>query len=583
MPFSQDFLDELARRNDIVDVVSGYVALTKRSGANQFGLCPFHGEKTPSFSVNADKQIYHCFGCGKGGSVINFIMEIENLSFPDAVQFLARRAGMEVPQDGYDADRGRRSRMLELNRDAARYFHSQLIAPSGAPAQDYVRRRGIVSMVKPFGLGYAPDGWQGLTDAMTAKGYTRQELIDAGLARVGKKGGLYDYFRDRLMFPVIDVRGSVIGFSGRILSDGEPKYLNSPDTSVYSKSRSLFALNLAKKSKNGYILLAEGNIDVVSLHQAGFDSAVASLGTSLTADQARLIARYTDQVIIAYDADAAGQKAAQRAIGILQPLDLKIKVLKIPGAKDPDEFIQEKGPQAFRELIERSGNQIEYRLEETAAQFDLSTDEGRLGYLRAAARLIASLPGSVEREIYGVRAAEKVGVSRDAFLTEVARIRRQNAAAARKKETRDATAPLQAAQPKDRSLRFTNVRSAVAEEGVLALMCQYPEQFGDLPLTADDFTSPALGKLYEALAGQIGRNRSVSLAALSQQFSPEEMTLLTGICQRSELPAHAAEQAMKDYINKIQAEKDKAARGRDMRAYAEKLKQRKGYGHKDGS
>ena len=582
MPFSEDFLEELSRRNDIVDVVSSYVPLTKRSGANQFGLCPFHGEKTPSFAVNGEKQIYHCFGCGKGGGVINFIMEIENLSFPDAVQFLARRAGMEVPQDDFDPNRGKRTRMLELNRDAARFFHSQLVAPSGAAGQAYVQKRGIVSMVKPFGLGLAPDGWQGLTDAMLQKGYSRQELLDAGLARVGKNGGLYDYFRNRLMFPVIDVRGSVIGFSGRILDDGEPKYLNSPDTLVYSKSRSLFALNLAKKSKNGYILLAEGNIDVVSLHQAGFDSAVASLGTSLTPDQARLISRYTSQVVIAYDSDAAGQKAAQRAIGILQPLDLKIKVLRVPGAKDPDEFIQARGPQAFRDLIERSGNQVEYRLEQTAAEFDLASDDGRVGYLKAAAKLIAALPGGVEREIYGLRAAEKAGVSKDAFLGEVARVRRQNASAARKQLDREAAAPLRTVQPKSRELRYENVRSAMAEEGVLNLLCRFPEQFGSLPLRGEDFTSPALGGLYEAVSQQARQGRSVSLAALSQRFSPEEMTLLAGILQHDEIPPEAAQQAMGDYINKIRAEKDRASQADDLREYAERLKQTKGYGHKDG-
>ena len=578
MPFSEDFLDELCRRNDIVDVVSGYVALTKHSGANQFGLCPFHGEKTPSFSVNRDKQIFHCFGCGKGGNVIGFIMDIESLSFPDAVQFLAKRAGMEVPEDDYDPNRNRRTRLLELNRDAARFFRERLLESEGAPAQDYVRRRGIVRMVKPFGLGFAPDSWEALTSAMLRKGYTRQELVDGGLSRVGKNGGLYDYFRNRLMFPVIDVRGGVIGFSGRILDDGEPKYLNSPDTLVYSKSRSLFALNLAKKSKSGYILLAEGNIDVVSLHQAGFDSAVASLGTSLTPDQARLMSRYTSQVIIAYDNDSAGQKAAQRAIGILQPLDLKIKVVKIPGAKDPDEFIQQKGAQAFRDLIERSGNQMEYRLEQTAAQFDLTTDEGRLGYLRDAAKLIASLPGSVEREIYGIRAAEKAGVSAEAFLAEVVRVRRQNAAAAKKKQAREASAPLRNAQPKSRQLRYENVRSAVAEEGVVSLLCRFPELFGQLPLTQEDFTSPVLGRFYGAILARLQAGQSVSLAALGEQFSPDEISLLTELMLRDELPAAAARQAMDDYIKKIRTEKDRADRASDMRAYAEKLKKMKGYG-----
>ena len=580
MPFSEEFLEELNRRNDIVDVVSAYVPLTKRSGSNRFGLCPFHGEKTPSFSVNADRQIYHCFGCGKGGNVINFIMEIENLSFPDAVQFLARRAGMEVPQDDYDPNRGKRARMLELNREAARFFHDRLMEPGGAPGQAYAEKRGIVPMVTRFGLGYAPDSWQALTDAMTKKGFTRQELIDAGLARVGKSGGLYDYFRGRLMFPVIDVRGSVIGFSGRILSDGEPKYLNSPDTLVYSKSRSLFALNLAKKSKSGYILLAEGNIDVVSLHQAGFDSAVASLGTSLTADQARLIARYASgkQVVIAYDNDAAGRKAAQRAIGILQPLDLRIKIIQIPGSKDPDEYIRANGPTAFKNLIEHSGNQAEYRLEQTAAEYDLTTDEGRVNYLKAAAKLVASFPGSVEREIYGIRAAEKAGVSKDAFLAEVARLRRQGAAAAKKKLDRDASSPLRSAQPQSRSLRFQNVPSAMAEEGVLNLLCRFPEQFSGLALTGEDFTSPVLGALFDRVMARVRQGRSVSVASLGEQFSPEEMGLLAGILQQDGGTAASAAQAMDDYINKIRSEREKASPAGDLRDYANKLKQTKGYG-----
>ncbi len=588
MPIPESFLEELAERNDIVEVVSGYVRLTRRSGANQFGLCPFHSEKTPSFSVNSERQIYHCFGCGKGGGVVNFIMEIENLSFRDAVEFLARRVGMEVPEDGADENRGRRARMLELNRDAARFFYSQLVSPEGRAAREYVKKRGITDMVKPFGLGFAPDSWDSLIRAMTAKGYNRAELVEAGLARTrrsgeGKSGGVYDYFRNRLMFPVIDVRGSVIGFSGRILGAGEPKYLNSPDTLVYSKARSLFALNLAKKSKSGYILLAEGNIDVVSLHQAGFDSAVASLGTSLTSDQARLLSRYTEEIVIAYDADAAGQKAAGRAIDILKNLDVRVKVLQIPGAKDPDEFIQTKGPQAFRELIEKSGNQIEYRLQQAETAYPLDTDEGRVGYLKEAAKLIASLPSSIDREIYGMRAAEKAGVSREAVLSEAEQIRRRNAARARKQRDREATAPLKAFQPGSRELRYDNVPSAAAEEGVIFLLAQYPEQFGSLPLRGEDFSSEALGRIYDALTEQIRAGSSVSLTVMGERFSPDEMSLLTRILNNKKISSSAADAAMGDYIRKIQEEKAKAAGGDDLLAYAEKMKQRKGYGSNHGS
>ena len=283
MAFSESFLTELVERNDIVDVVSGYVRLSKKSGSNMFGLCPFHSEKTPSFSVSPDKQIYHCFGCGKGGGVINFIMEIENLGFRDAVEFLARRAGMQMPEEENDKESQKRARMLALNKDAAHFFYEQLYSPAGRPGLEYMQGRRIGrAAATNFGLGFAPDTWDSLRNAMKAKGYTDFELFDAGLVRKGKSGGFYDTFRSRLMFPVIDVRGNVIGFSGRIIGDGEPKYMNSPETLVFNKSRNLFALNLAKKSKSGYIILSEGNIDVVSLHQAGFDSAVASLGTSLT-------------------------------------------------------------------------------------------------------------------------------------------------------------------------------------------------------------------------------------------------------------------------------------------------------------
>ncbi|MGX8698651.1 MAG: DNA primase, partial [bacterium] len=388
LPIPESFIEELVARSDIEDVVSDYVQLTKRSGANRFGLCPFHSEKTPSFAVNPAKQIFHCFGCGKGGGVINFIMEAENLSYPDAVAFLARRAGMEVPEDGSSKEeRSRRARLLELNREAARFFYAQLSQPEGAAAIRYIQKRDIApQMVKRFGLGAAPDSWSALTDALKRRGYSEVELVEAGLAKRGQKGGVYDTFRNRLMFPVIDVRGSVIGFSGRTLGDGEKeaKYLNSPDTPIFQKSRNLFALNLAKKSKMGILILAEGNIDVVSLHQAGFDCAVASLGTSLTEEQARLMSKYAKEVVIAYDADGAGQKAAQRAIGIFRNTGLNVRILRVEGAKDPDEFLKANGRDAFALLLEKSANDVDYRLEAIARGADLTTEDGRLSYLREA-------------------------------------------------------------------------------------------------------------------------------------------------------------------------------------------------------
>ena len=342
-------------------------------------------------------------------------------------------------------------------------------------------------MVTAFGLGFAPDGWSGLLDAMRAKGYTDYEMFDAGLVRRGKSGGFYDTFRGRLMFPVIDVRGNVIGFSGRILGDGEPKYMNSPETLVFNKSRNLFALNLAKKSKSGYIILSEGNIDVVSLHQAGFDSAVASLGTSLTPEQARMLSRYTNEVIIAYDNDGAGMKASQRAIGILEKLDLKVKVLQMSGAKDPDEFIKLKGADAFRNLIDGAENQVDYRLRAVTQKYELSSDEQKVEFLKEASELVAKLPGAVERQVYAMRVASMAGVSADVVTAEVERRRKSSSPARTATRGASRAAPSGRASPRSAAFRYDNPASAVAEEGVIRLLYLEPELISQPLPAAEDF------------------------------------------------------------------------------------------------
>ena len=579
--FSEQFLQELSERNDIVDVVSGYVQLTKRSGSNLFGLCPFHSEKTPSFSVAPDKQIYHCFGCGKGGSVIGFIMEIENLSFPDAVGFLARRAGMAMPEERDDNGVSkRRERMLSLNRDAARFFHEQLKTPAGGVARDYIARRGLTGRtVTNFGLGFAPNTWSSLTDAMKQKGYSERELFEAGLVRQGKSGrGCYDTFRNRLMFPVIDVRGNVIGFSGRILDDGEPKYMNSPETLVFSKSHNLFALNLAKKSKSGYLILAEGNIDVASLHQAGFDSAVASLGTSLTPEQARLMSRYVSEVVIAYDNDGAGQKAAQRAIGILEKLDVRVRVLRMDGAKDPDEYIAKFGADAFRNLLDRSENHVEYRLDSLKANYDLAVDEQKIAYLKEAADVVAQLPGEVEREVYAMRLSEQTGVPKTAVLDEVKRARSRRMRRARREEQREQLRPAHAMQRQPSGVRYEDPRAASAEEGIVRLVYLDPGLFRSAsPPEPTLFTVPELRHIYEALLEKAQRGESANLAALSAVLTPQEVSLLTGIIQRPEELSNASK-ALADYIDILQTQRCAAENPDDLRALAARYKQKKGYG-----
>ena len=537
-----------------------------------FGLCPFHSEKTPSFSVSPDKQIYHCFGCGKGGGVISFIMEIENLSFPEAVAFLARRANMTLPEQENDRESKKRARMLALNRDAARFFYEQLNSPAGERARQYMARRGIAKgTAVNFGLGCAPDDWGALERAMREKGYTDYELFDAGLIKKGRNGGWYDAFRDRLMFPVIDVRGNVIGFSGRLLGENGPKYLNSPETSVFNKGSNLFALNLAKKSKRGYILLTEGNIDVVSLHQAGFDSAVASLGTSLTAEQARLISRYTDQVIIAYDNDGAGQKAAQRAIAILEKLDLKVKVLQMSGAKDPDEFIKLKGPEAFAKLIEGSENQMEYRLGQIAGKYDLSVDAQKLDYLREAEELLARRPSAAEREIYCRRIASEVGISPEVLIGEVNARRKRILRSAEKAEGRGTA---RGAPDTRAAIRYDDPASAVAEEGVIRLLYLEPELCASPRLpAAEEFSSPELGRIYSVLLARLREGRAVTADVLGAELDAREVSQLVGILQKPEALSNSG-RALDDYINRIRERRRDKAQGLDpMEIYRQRQKE----------
>ncbi|MBQ8929981.1 MAG: DNA primase [Oscillospiraceae bacterium] len=583
MAFSESFLDELIARNDIVDVVGSYVQLTKRSGSNQFGLCPFHNEKTPSFSVSSDKQIYHCFGCGKGGGVINFIMEIEGLSFRDAVEFLAKRSGMQMPEDDVPPEqRGRRQRLLELNKDAARFFYENLSRPEGQAALEYINRRGISkAMVKRFGLGYALDGWHNLIEAMTLKGYSKRDLLEAGLAKE-KKGSVYDVFRNRLMFPVIDIRGSVVAFSGRIIGEGEPKYLNSPDTPVFSKSRNLFALNLAKKSKAGMLILAEGNVDVVSLHQAGFDCAVASLGTALTREQVKLMERYTENVVLAYDADAAGVKAAQRAISLFENTGINVKVLKIPDGKDPDEFIKKHGSDSFRVLLEQSDNHIDYRIMAIMGKYDLNTDEGKIGFLHEATQMLSGLNSSIEREVYGAKVAQYAGVTPEAVKLEVGKAFKRRLRQEKRQAERSEMRVENTYQPDDQSIRYKNVRSAAAEEGVIRLLLLdggLIRSVGDLK--GSEFSAPFLGAVFDKICEKLRAHETVTVSSLAAQLEPAQASRLSVIIGKPEVLSEA-EKSMADYIDKIRTEQIRSRGEQDLLAISKKYRQTKGYGEHNG-
>lgn len=583
MPIPESFIEALTERCDIVQEVSRYVSLTKK-GANLFGLCPFHNEKTPSFSVSPDKQIYHCFGCGKGGGVINFIMEIENLSYPEAIRFLAERAGMTVPEDGQDQELGQlRKRMYALNRDAARWFHSNLSSPGGAAAAAYLEKRQISRKTAVrFGLGCTLEGWDNLLRAMSGLGYTEDELVRAGLAVSGKKGGAYDKFRDRLMFPVLDIRGQVLGFSGRALKeDQEPKYLNSPETLVFAKRRSLFGINLAKNTKRDSILLVEGNVDVVTLHQAGFDNAVAAMGTALTTEQTRLISRFAHEIVLCYDNDAAGRKATERSLDLLKDSELTVKVLKLPDRVvngvatkvDADDFIRMNGPEAFEKLLKGSGGGMEYRLLQLAASADLSTDEGRVEYLRAACERIAALSSSVEREVWSRRAAEQAGVSPEAVMRESERMRKRLRSGEKKQYERAASRPAAQAQPQGKSIRYDNIVSARAEETVIRLLLQDPSLSEGCTLPAEEFSSPFLQSLYGEICRRHAEGMSLSVPVLMTGLSEEEAAQLTQILQSQDAPG-SAKTALADCLRVIHAESVK--RSGDLSAITELMKNKRG-------
>ena len=586
---SPAFMDELIARNDIVDVVGGYVSLTPKGGS-YWGCCPFHNEKTPSFHVLPDKQFYHCFGCKKGGGVINFVMEIENLSYIDAVHFLARRVNMEVPDDRENAEtERRRRRLLELNRDAARWYYQVLQSPDGAAVRAYLDKRAISRKIAVrFGMGASLNRWDALLRAMTAKGYTKQELLTAGLIVANKNGSFYDKFRNRLMLPVIDVRGNVVGFGSRVIDKSEPKYMNSTETPVYSKRRVLYGLNLAKTTKRPNMILCEGNLDVVTLHQAGFDNAVASMGTALTTEQIRLLGRYTKELVLCYDNDKAGQLATQRALQMLDSTDFTVRVLTLPQRlvdgeyvkQDADDFIKYQGAPAFENLLSGSGNGVEFRLSQVAAKYDLKSDQGRIDYTAEVTQVLAELNSPVEREIYAGRAAEAAGLTPEAMRQEVERVARRRRYKDRKKQERKELNPTLQAQPAAYGNRYDNIRSAMAEEGVIRLLYLEPALFGDAPpLSAEDFSSPMLGRIFAAMWPR--RHDRSGVSALTGELTGDEMSHLTTLLQKPESTANAS-QALADYIRVIREEQAKRdGSGLDPLLLAkETFKDKKRYGGK---
>lgn len=555
----EQFIDELIARSDIADVVSDYVRLILKDG-NMWGLCPFHEEKTPSFSVNRDKQIFKCFGCGKGGGVINFIMSIENMSYPEAIRFLAKRLGMEVPEtDQCNAPQKKIRRAIEANTAAARFYRNYLTGPKGQSAREYLAQRKISpEFAARFGLGAAPGEWDALTKALTAQGFTTEELLDAGLVIKDSMGKVYDKFRSRLMFPVIDVRGEVVGFTSRLLPGQEgAKYLNSPDTICFKKGQLINALNYAKNTQRPYLVLTQEVIDVITLHQAGFDNAICTIGTTLTADHARIIARYTRELVLCCDNnDEAGKKATDRTLEVLEGADLKVRILQLsddaeegdkPPKRDPDDFIKEFGPRAFEQRLEGSVQQNDYKVEALLSRSDLSTEEGRQKFLLAAVETVGRMSSPIERELAGSKVAKAAGISEIAFAQEVERWRKSQRWKDRQSKDQ---AP---GQPESRHLRYNNLRSALAEEGVLRLLVLDPTFFDRIDLTPEEFSCELLGRVYGLWQDAYDQGLDVQLSSLKGNLNRAEMEQIAQIFSTPE-PLVDADEAMEGYIRIIREE-----------------------------
>ena len=428
--FPDDWIDEVVSRNDIVDVVSEYVVL-KPSGRGYFGLCPFHNEKTASFHVSPERQIYHCFGCGEGGNVISFVMGIEHMEFVEAMKHLAERAGVPLPDntdtdtEDYRKKKEERQQLYEMNKECARYYHQMLLGDEGKEALAYLNSRGLdMRIIRSFGLGFAPDRWESAREYLKSRGYDDKQLLDAGITVENtEKGRIYDRFRNRVIFPIINIRGLVLGFGGRVMDASLPKYLNSPDSPTFNKSVSLFGLNLAGKIRPlEYLIIVEGYMDVIAMHQFGFPQTVASLGTSLTEEQAKLMRRYTSDVYVAYDGDAAGQKATLRALDILKDASCRVRVMQFPGGLDPDEVLKQYGPEYFKKLMDRSLSLVDYRLARLREKHDLDTTDGKVDFATEAAEVLARVDNPIERDTHIQELESLLGIKSRAIYDQINRI-----------------------------------------------------------------------------------------------------------------------------------------------------------------
>ena len=556
MALSDSFLQELKMKTDIEDVISTYVTL-KRRGATLVGLCPFHNEKTPSFTVYPATQSFYCFGCGAGGDAITFVKKIENLDYLDAVKTLAQRAGLQMPQEGFDDSLSkRRRRILEMNREAARFYHSVLLSPEGKAGYDYYIGRALsAATINHFGLGFAPNQWDALLKHMRAKGYQPAELVDAGLARKGQKG-YYDNFRNRVMTPIIDVRGNVIAFGGRVLDDSKPKYINTGDTLVYKKTNELFALNFAKDSKEDALILCEGYMDVIAMHQAGFTNAVAGCGTALTTEQVRLISRYAKEVILTYDADEAGQKALQKAMTLFDQTDVKVRIPALVGGKDPDEIIRTYGRDKFKGMLEGASNETEFRLLALRRQYNLATTQGKIDFIGGALQILATLP-PVEQDLYVSRLSEELGVERQNMKVQLQDLVARQGNRREKREFKRIVQENMRKTARETMATDASLRKLRAEDRLISLLLRYP----DCSRLCKDFdpqwlTPGFAQRVFTLILQRLENGDGTELMDLRDRLTDDEMGRLSGIIARGGESADA-KQEFSDCLQTIRAEQQK--------------------------
>ena len=564
MNISPQIIEDIKARNDIENVISSYITL-KRAGSNYNGLCPFHSEKTPSFTVFPSTQSFYCFGCGAGGDAITFVMRMENLDYISAVRTLAERSGITIPENATNASGKRevtRSRVLEMNKEAAKYFRNALFdSKYGAEAMDYLvnKRKLSTTVIKHFGLGFAPNSFGALHDHLKKLGYTDEEMVAGFLCGKGKNNSTYDYFRNRIMFPIIDVSGNIVAFGGRVMDNSEPKYLNTSDTPAFKKSKNLFALNYAKNHCESTMILCEGYMDVIALHAAGFENAVATLGTAITSEQARIFSRYTKKVVISYDSDQAGQRAADKAFKLLQEVGVDVKILKMEGAKDPDEFIKKFGATKFTALLDDSKSRFEFELDKVLAKYDIRNVDEKIKASHELCKIITTFSSEIERELYARKMASVFDVPLSSVQKDISSIIKRRLREDKSKEQSEIYRITSGIGDRVNPESASNIRASKIEEAILGLMLLKAEHMQKCveTLSADSFVTPFSKKVFESISTIYKEYGKFDIGYIQEEFTIEQISRITKMLTERERLSKNDSEALENLIVSLEKEHSK--------------------------